>query len=136
MDYEDVIGKGRLSLRERAFVGINVGGDPLVHIGKVSQAEAAGARHQITLALFRAARVLEMDRLQVVFVSVAAREDTQRVAAMVAARPVFEWAPELAVVRADFLPVTLEVTEEVVGAGKATVANLTHVGPGRGLQVS
>lgn len=125
----------RSRLGVRALVGVNVGGDPLVHIGEMGLAEAAVASHQVALTFLGAARVLEMDGLQVVFVGVAARKDSQSVAAVVAAGPAFERAPELAIVSADFLPVALEVAEEVVGAGKAAVADFAHVGPRRGLQV-
>lgn len=124
-----------LRLGVRAFVRVNVGGDPLVHVGETRLAETAGAGHQIALALFGAARVLKVDGLQVVFVGVTARENAQGVTAMISAWPAFERTPELAIVNADFLPVALEVAEEIVGPSKAAVADLAHVRARRGFQV-
>lgn len=116
-------------------MGVNVGRDPLIHIRKLGLAETAGAGHQIALVFFRATRILEMDRLQVVLVGVAAGENAQGVAAVIAVGSIFERTPELAVVGANFFPVALEVAEKIVGAGKTAVADLAHVGPGCGFQV-
>ena len=108
--------------------GVHMGREPFVHRGKLflTQRTAAGTRG--TLALTRAARVVEMDRLEMVFIRVAPRKYTQRVRALVRVSGL-EGAPELAAVRACFLPVAFVVAEQVVGPGKAAVANIAHVRP-------
>lgn len=106
---------------------------PLVHVAKLSLAETAVARYLVPLALLCSAWILEVDGFQVVFVSVAPRKNAQCVAAVVAVRPVFERAPELSIVGTNLLPVTFEMAEQVVGSGKASVAELAHMRPRRGL---
>lgn len=124
-----------LLVSERTLVGVDVGVDPLVDVAELGLAEAAATWDQVPLIFLGAARVLEVDGLQVVFVGVTPREDPQRVAAVVAVGAIFEWTPELAVVGAHFLPVAFEVAEQVVGPGKPAMAQLTHVRPRGGLQV-
>lgn len=48
-----------------------MGGYPLVHIAELCMAEATVARNLVPLAFLSSAGILEVDGLQVVFVSVA-----------------------------------------------------------------
>lgn len=114
-------------MSEGTLVGVYVRGDPFVHGVELRQAEPALAGYGVALDLFRAARVLEMDGLEVVFVGVAPRKNPQLVGAAVAARAFFERAPELALSRANFLPVAFEMAKEVVRPCKPAVAELAHM---------
>lgn len=104
-----------------------MGGNPLIHIAELSVAEAAVAWNLVPLALLSSAGILEVDSLQVVFVGVTSRKDSQGVAAMIAVGPVLERTPVLAVVGANLFPVALEVAEQVVWSCKPTVAQLAHM---------
>lgn len=108
-------------------VGIHMGSYPLIDRGELRVAQPAVTWNLVALALFRAAWVLEVDGLQVVFVSVAPQKYAQQVAAVVAAGPIFERAPELAIVGADFFPVALEMAKQVVGPSESTLAQLAHM---------
>ena len=110
-------------------------GYPIFYVLKLSLAHSTLARNLHSLVLFGSVRVLEVDGLQVVFECVAPRKDTGVVTAVVRGRTiisrnccVLEGAFKLALVTADFLPVALDVSKQVVGPGKATVAIFTDMG--------
>lgn len=120
----------------RTLVGIDMSSDPLVHVAELGVTKTTVSWNLIPLALFGSAWILEMNSLQVVFISVTPRENPQGMAAMVAVGSVLEGAPVLAVVSAHLLPVTFEVTKQVVWPGKPPMAQLTHMGTRGWLQMS
>lgn len=54
---------------------------------------------------------------------------------MIASNAVLEWALELALIAADFLPMAFDVTEQIVGPSEPAVAIFTDVRPGGRLQM-
>lgn len=118
---------------------------PLVDIDKLLLAHPALAADLHALVLLGAVGVLEMDGLEVVLEGVTTRENPRVVAAVVGRLVLgtgrrlllrhLERTLELALVAADLLPVTLDVTEQVVGPRKAPAAVLADVWTRGGLEM-
>ncbi len=124
-------------------VSVNMLGQPFVNVWKLLLAHSTLSSDLHTLVFFGSGWILEVNGLEMVFEGIAPRKDPGVVAAMIRwfvfrigrcrfLRD-FKRTFELSLVTSDFLPVALDVSEQIVGTGKTSAAVFANMRTGCGL---